>query len=143
MRRSFIFPFTPEHWGCGRQADSVAVGDTIGKEQLLSKREGSVRLVKLSKAYKEVTALKEMSMRMDSNAITCLLGHNGAGKSTLIHTLTGLHNPTFGDAFVCGLNIRDEMMQIQDIMGICPQHDKLWDELTAAQHLRLFARFKV
>ena len=69
-------------------------------------------------------------------------GHNGAGKSTLIHTLTGLHNPTFGDAFITGLSIRDHMPQIQQIMGICPQHDKLWDELTAAQHLALFGRFK-
>eukprot|EP01047_Picozoa_sp_COSAG01_P087731 COSAG01_NODE_20318_length_960_cov_0.706156_2_plen_45_part_01 len=35
---------------------------------------------------KEVTALKELSMQMESDCITCLLGHNGAGKSTLIHT---------------------------------------------------------
>ena len=34
------------------------------------------------------------------------------------------------------------MATIQKVMGICPQHDKLWPELTAAQHLWLFARFK-
>lgn len=91
---------------------------------------------------KEVTALKELSMQMESNCITCLLGHNGAGKSTLIHTMTGLHNPTHGEAFVQGLSIRSQMSLIQKVMGICPQHDKLWGELTAEQHLWLFARFK-
>ena len=43
---------------------------------------------------------------------------------------------------MCGFSVRDEMPQIQMLMGICPQHDKLWSDLTAKQHLRFFARFK-
>lgn len=142
MRQSTIFPFLPTYWGFGKQQSTAAMGDTVAKEQILSRREKSIRCAKLSKAYDQVTALKELSLKMEPNAITCLLGHNGAGKSTLIHTLTGLVNATFGDAFVMGKSVRDEMADIQKIMGICPQHDKLWDELTAEQHLLFYARFK-
>ena len=142
MRQSIIFPFLPAYWGCATVRQSAAVGDTVAKEQILSRRERSVRCVKISKAYDQVTALKELSMKMEPNAITCLLGHNGAGKTTLINTLTGLVNATFGEAFVLGMSVRDEMADIQKVMGICPQHDKLWEELTAAQHLSFYARFK-
>ena len=100
MRQSIIFPFLPGYWGCGTVTHSAAIGDTVAKERLLSRRERSIRTIKLSKSYDETTALKELSVKMEPNAITCLLGHNGAGKSTLIHTLTGLHNPTHGEAFV-------------------------------------------
>ena len=41
-----------------------------------------------------------------------------------------------------GMSVRDQMADIQKVMGICPQHDKLWDELTAEQHLLFYARFK-
>jgi len=67
---------------------------------------------------------------------------DGAGKTTLLNTLTGLHNPTFGEAFVCGHSIRTEMPAIQRLMGICPQHDVLWEDLTAKQVLQFYARFK-
>ena len=40
-----------------------SVGDSVAKEQLLSRREQSVRLVKISKSYEETTALKEMTVR--------------------------------------------------------------------------------
>lgn len=117
MRQSFIFPFLPTYWGYGKVQDTAAMGDTVAKEKILSRREKSIRCAKLSKAYDQVTALKELSLKMEPNAITCLLGHNGAGKSTLIHTLTGLVNATFGDAFVMGMSVRDEMADIQKIMG--------------------------
>ena len=59
----------------------------------------------MSKSFKNVTALKELSLTMKNNEVFCLLGHNGAGKTTTINCLTGLHNPTFGEAFVFGHSI--------------------------------------
>ena len=74
MRQSAIFPFLPAYWGCDKQQSTAAMGDTVAKEQLLSRREKSIRCAKLSKAYDQVTALKELSLKMEPNAITCLLG---------------------------------------------------------------------
>jgi ABC-type multidrug transport system ATPase subunit len=43
---------------------------------------------------------------------------------------------------VNGLDIVDDMDEIRKSMGVCPQHDILWSELTAIEHLRLFAKLK-
>ena len=41
-----------------------------------------------------------------------------------------------------GLDVRTEVAKLQQIMGVCPQEDLLWPELTAREHLALYARFK-
>ena len=51
--------------------------------------------------------------------------------------------PSAGDAWIYGLSVSDEQDRIRRILGVCPQHDILWGELTAAQHLEIFAQFKV
>jgi ABC-type multidrug transport system ATPase subunit len=56
--------------------------------------------------------------------------------------LTGVLNPTAGYGIIAGLDIEDEMEEIRKIIGYCPQHDILWDELTAREHLRIFAWLK-
>ena len=66
----------------------------------------------------------------------------GAGKSTLIKTLTGIHPPTHGEAFIFGLDIREDVAQLQKLMGSCPQDDLLWPELTAREHILMYAKFK-
>jgi len=64
------------------------------------------------------------------------------GKTTLIGVLTGLLNPNSGTAEICNYNIEDQMDQIRLIMGVCPQFDILWDELTAEEHLYMFSKLK-
>lgn len=56
----------------------------------------------------------------------CLLGHNGAGKTTTISMLIGLVKPTAGDAFVYGHSVLDDSSAVQQMMGVCPQHDIQW-----------------
>ncbi len=52
--------------------------------------------------------------------------------------LTGLMPLSGGDATIFGYSVKYEMHQICRIMGVCPQHDILWDALTAREHLELF-----
>ena len=53
--------------------------------------------------------------------------------------LAGILAPTKGDAFVFGKSVRRQLRAVQNLMGLCPQHDVLWAELTAGEHLSLFA----
>eukprot|EP00736_Rhodelphis_marinus_P006281 Rmarinus@m.16243 len=87
-------------------------------------------------------AVNDLSLSMYCGHITALLGHNGAGKTTTISMLSGLLTPSSGTALVCGKNIRTQMHEIRQMMGVCPQHNILFDELTCEEHLRLFAAFK-
>jgi len=68
-----------------------------------------------------------------------LLGHNGAGKTTMINMLTGMLPITSGDALIYGKPCSSDMDGIRAMMGICPQHDVLWNQLTGLEHVTLFA----
>ncbi|KAL6073552.1 ABC transporter, ATPbinding domain containing protein [Balamuthia mandrillaris] len=88
------------------------------------------------------TAVSNVWYYIDSNQLFCLLGPNGAGKTTTISMLTGLLPPTHGNAYIYGNSIIHQMTNIQKVMGVCPQFDVLWDELTGKEHLHIFAGLK-
>jgi len=56
--------------------------------------------------------------------------------------LSGLLEPTDGRAEVFGINMFTDMAEIRKQLGVCPQHDVLFEFLTPVDHLRLFAAFK-
>ena len=87
-------------------------------------------------------AVEDLNLDMYRGQITALLGHNGAGKSTTFNMLTGMLPPTAGDAVVDGYSIKDDLETGRSIIGVCPQHDVLWDELSVREHLELFAALK-
>ncbi len=68
--------------------------------------------------------------------------HIHTGKTTTINMLVGFTQPTQGTANVEGFDIRTDMDRIYTIMGVCPQHDILWETLTARQHMMFYGRLK-
>mmetsp|Transcript_270 Transcript_270/g.475 ORF Transcript_270/g.475 Transcript_270/m.475 type:complete len:855 (-) Transcript_270:2340-4904(-) len=96
----------------------------------------------LVKQFGEKKAVNGTNLTMYNGQIFALLGHNGAGKTTTISMLTGLITPTSGFAEVFGIDIFNNMDEIRKILGVCPQHDVLFDFLTPEDHLRLFAAYK-
>jgi hypothetical protein len=136
------FPCSPRYYGCMRPPATVERGDTVAELQRRSALEGSVRIHRLSKAYGDKQALTEVSLLLAPGQCCALLGANGSGKSSLIGILSGNTAPTHGEAFVFGLSVRSDMPALRDRIGICPQDDLLWEELTARQHLVLMASFK-
>jgi ATP-binding cassette subfamily A (ABC1) protein 3 len=83
-----------------------------------------------------------LQLTLYENQILSLLGHNGAGKSTTISMLVGLLPPTSGDALILGNSIITNMDEIRKELGVCPQHDILFPELTVREHLEMFAVLK-
>ncbi|KEH31922.1 ABC transporter A family protein [Medicago truncatula] len=71
-----------------------------------------------------------------------MLGPNGAGKTSFISMMIGLTKPASGAAYVQGLDIGTHMNGIYTSMGVCPQHDLLWESLTGREHLLFYGRLK-
>ncbi|NWH57817.1 ABCA3 protein, partial [Geococcyx californianus] len=83
-------------------------------------------------------AVKDLTVNMYEGQITVLLGHNGAGKTTTLSMLTGLHSPTSGQAYINGYEISQDMVLIRRSLGLCPQHDVLFDNMTVEEHLHFY-----
>jgi len=103
----------------------------------------SIMIKNLRKVYGNgKLAVDGISYNMYKGQIFVLLGHNGAGKTSTISMLTGLYPPTGGNINVFDMDIKTNLDEIRQVMGICPQHDVLFDDLTVKEHLELFATFK-
>lgn len=83
-----------------------------------------------------------VSLNFYKDEIFALLGHNGAGKTTIINILTGIYEKTSGEAQYKGFNIFDNMDFYRTMVGICPQQDVLFEQLSVREHLKLFSIFK-
>ena len=56
--------------------------------------------------------------------------------------LTGLFPPSAGSASIYGLDIQRDMDAIRQSLGVCPQHNVLWDDLTVAEHLLFYGQLR-
>ncbi|XVE54827.1 hypothetical protein DITRI_Ditri03aG0113900 [Diplodiscus trichospermus] len=90
----------------------------------------------------EQFAVRGLSLALPRGECFGMLGPNGAGKTSLINMLIGLTKPTSGTAYVQGMDIGTYMDTIYTSMGVCPQHDLLWETLTGREHLLFYGRLK-
>ena len=103
-----------------------------------------VSIKNLSKSFKLnlKPAVDNLSLNLYQSQITALLGHNGAGKTTTMSILTGMIPASSGTASVYGNNIQDGMDLIRKSLGMCPQHNVLFESLTVEEHLWFYASLK-
>ncbi|KAE8791463.1 ABC transporter A family member 7-like [Hordeum vulgare] len=87
-------------------------------------------------------AVRGLSLALPKGQCFGMLGPNGAGKTSFISMMVGLTKPTSGTAYAHGMDIRMDMDDIYTNMGVCPQHDLLWETLTGKEHLFFYARLK-
>ncbi|KAL6660836.1 hypothetical protein ACP70R_000220 [Stipagrostis hirtigluma subsp. patula] len=87
-------------------------------------------------------AVRGLSLALPKGQCFGMLGPNGAGKTSFISMMTGLIPPTSGTAYVHGMDIKTDMDDIYTNMGVCPQHDLLWETLTGREHLLFYGRLK-
>jgi len=98
--------------------------------------------IDIRKEFNGKPAIDNVSLTVEYNETLGLLGSNGAGKTTLLSVLSGMLIPTAGNAMVGGFDPIREADLVQEAIGICPQFDILWDDLTVDEHLRFYFRMK-
>jgi ABC-2 type transport system ATP-binding protein len=88
----------------------------------------------------EVQAVKGIDLQIQKGEIFSLLGPNGAGKTTTISMISGLLEPTRGDAYIGGYSIKTQPLQAKRLLGVVPQEIALYPTLSARQNLEFFGR---
>jgi ATP-binding cassette subfamily A (ABC1) protein 3 len=89
-----------------------------------------------------VKACDDISFEVKKDQLVTILGQNGAGKTTLINMLTGFLEPSWGEAWLAGNTLSDDIKQIREITSLCPQFDIYWPDLTIEEHLEIFSIIK-
>ncbi len=113
-----------------------------------------IEIKNVSKRYKKVQALDNISFNIDEGKITCILGINGVGKSTILKTIAGLVKPDKGEvlidgekisyktynkiAFVPDIDNHFEQFTIKESFEFMKQFYKNWDDEKAYEILKLF-----
>uniref|UniRef100_A0A674NQK1 P-type phospholipid transporter n=1 Tax=Takifugu rubripes TaxID=31033 RepID=A0A674NQK1_TAKRU len=148
--RPWYFIFQINYWGgvpleAGMpipEAPTQQNGDHIEPEPTNLILGVSIRnLVKIYKKGAKL-AVNHLNLKFYEGQITSFLGHNGAGKTTTISILTGLFPPTSGTVYIKGMDIRYDMDTIRRTLGVCPQHNVLFDILTVEEHVWFYGCLK-
>ena len=113
--------------------------ESVAVVQQQTELENVIEVEHLVKAFGSFHAVDDISFSVKRGEIFGFLGANGAGKTTAMHILTGLNQPTSGTGTVVGYDIRTEHEQIKKHIGYMSQKFSLYEDLTVAENIRLFA----
>jgi len=97
-----------------------------------------IEIHNIMKSYKDFRVLDNVSLDIENGIIFGLLGPNGAGKSTLIKVLSCQSRPSSGNAYICGLDVVSDKKEVLSIIGVVPQENSFYDELTINENLMFF-----
>ncbi len=96
-----------------------------------------IRLIGLSKSYKDVVAVDGLELSIEKGELFSLLGTNGSGKTTTIKMLSCLTKPTSGEAYVCGKSILRDRESVKGVIGVSPQETAVAPNLSVKENLEL------
>lgn len=97
----------------------------------------AIKAAKLTKRYRDLTAVDGLDLAVEKGELFSLLGVNGAGKTTAIKMLTCLSRPTSGEAFLCGHSILSDSAGVKAVIGVSPQETAVAPGLTVRENLEL------
>jgi ABC-2 type transport system ATP-binding protein len=96
----------------------------------------------LTKRYGRVTAVEDVSFRVERGEIFGFLGPNGAGKTTTMRILTGFIPPTEGKAIVAGFDVFDQPIEAKRRTGYLPETPPLYPDMSVIEYLGFVAKIK-
>ncbi|HXR62469.1 MAG TPA: ABC transporter ATP-binding protein, partial [Rudaea sp.] len=93
----------------------------------------------LTKRYGDLTAVDNISFKVEPGQVLGFLGPNGAGKSTTMKMIAGFLAPTSGTATVCGYDVSDQSLQAKAVLGYLPEGAPSYGEMTPREFLAFIA----
>ncbi len=96
----------------------------------------------ISKMYRGIPAIRNVSFRVGAGEILGYLGPNGAGKSTTVKIVTGLVAPTSGNVLFAGSPISEDLVQYRSNLGYIPEEAHLYTHLSGLEYLTLVGRLR-
>ncbi len=99
----------------------------------------SIEVKNLLKEYGEQKAVNNISFKVNKGEIVGFLGPNGAGKSTTMKIITGYLQQTGGEAYVCGINVAEQPLEIKKKIGYLPELNALYYEMYVREYLGFVA----
>ena len=94
----------------------------------------------LSKTYTTTPVLQNINLTVQAGEIIGYIGPNGAGKSTTIKILTGIIPEFDGEAFVLGMDIRKDILEVKRRIGYIPENAALYETLTPLEYLHFIGQ---
>ena len=96
----------------------------------------------LTKYYRNLAAVRDVSFQIKPGEILGYLGPNGAGKSTTVKMLTGIIEPSEGQIFYNGRSVYDDFTAFQRRIGYVPEEPHLYPHLSGREYLQLVGRLR-
>lgn len=93
----------------------------------------------LTKQYGKLFALKNLTLELNEGDLFGFIGPNGSGKTTTMKMLATLLQPTYGEAYVCGLSIYTKPKEIRRLIGFMPDFFGVYDDMKVVEYLEFFA----
>jgi ABC-2 type transport system ATP-binding protein len=95
-----------------------------------------IELEHLRKEFRNVVAVQDLTLRIETGCFFAFLGPNGAGKTTTIKLITGLLKPTSGRLRICGHDVQEDGMAARQVLSYVPDQPYLYDKLSGREFLR-------
>jgi len=96
----------------------------------------------LSKSYRDLKAVDDVSFQVQSGEILGFLGPNGAGKTTTMRILTGVLPPSSGSVKVSGFDVFEQPLEVKKRIGYLPENPPVYTDMTVRAYLRFVASIK-
>ena len=100
-----------------------------------------IEIKNVVKSFKDIQAVKGVSLTIRKGEFIAILGPNGAGKTTLVEMMEGLRKPDKGEILIQGMTWRKNEKELRQITGLSLQETRFVEKLTVRETLRLFASF--
>lgn len=101
----------------------------------------AVGVKNVTKRYRDLVAVDDISFTIEKGEVFGLLGPNGAGKTTTVEMIEGLRRPDSGSITVCGIDVVRDAARIKEIIGVQLQSTTLYDQIRVKEALDLFGSY--
>lgn len=101
-----------------------------------------LELKNVSKSYRSIPAVEDVSFILKEGEVLGYLGPNGSGKSTTVKMVIGMIQPTKGKVFFAGKNIHDDLASYRAQLGYVPEEAQVYNHLSGLEYLQLIGRLR-